>query len=140
MIRIILLGKVVPKARPRFSSRGHVHMPPKYAEWKESAVIDLMNTRFVAIGKVSLEITFINAIRGNADCDNAAGSIMDALVKSGVLCGDSAATISDDLLTKLDETCWQNRMNRSKFVCEAVAAYIEKLDKVKGKKSESIEN
>ena len=93
MIRIILLGKVVPKARPRFSSRGHVHMPPKYAEWKESAVIDLMNTRFVAIGKVSLEITFINAIRGNADCDNAAGSIMDALVKSGVLCGDSAATI-----------------------------------------------
>ena len=52
-----------------------------------------MNTRFVAIGKVSLEITFINAIRGNADCDNAAGSIMDALVKSGVLCGDSAATI-----------------------------------------------
>ena len=93
MIRIILPGKVVPKARPRFSSRGHVHMPPKYAEWKESAVIDLMNTRFVAIGKVSLEITFINAIRGNADCDNAAGSIMDALVKSGVLCGDSAATI-----------------------------------------------
>ena len=93
MIRIILPGKVVPKARPRFSSRGHVHMPPKYAEWKESAVIDLMNTRFVAIGKVSLEITFINAIRGNADCDNAAGSIMDALVKSGVLCGDSVATI-----------------------------------------------
>ena len=93
MIRIILPGKVVPKARPRFSSRGHVYMPPKYAEWKESAVIDLMNTRFIAIGKVSLEITFINAIRGNADCDNAAGSIMDALVKSGVLCGDSAATI-----------------------------------------------
>ena len=93
MIRIILPGKVVPKARPRFSSRGHVHMPPKYTEWKESAVIDLMNTRFVAIGKVSLEITFINAIRGNADCDNAAGSIMDALVKSGVLCGDSVATI-----------------------------------------------
>ena len=96
MIRIILLGKVVPKARPRFSSRGHrghVHLPPKYAEWKESAVIDLMNTKFVAIGKISLEITFINAIRGNADCDNAAGSIMDALVKSGVLCGDSAATI-----------------------------------------------
>ena len=51
-----------------------------------------------------------------------------------------SCTISDDLLTKLDETCWQNRMNRSKFVCEAVAAYIEKLDKVKGKKSESIEN
>ena len=67
VIRIILLGKVVPKARPRFSSRGHrghVHLPPKYAEWKESAVIDLMNTKFVAIGKISLEITFINAIRG----------------------------------------------------------------------------
>ena len=93
MIRIILPGKVVPKARPRFSSRGHVHMPPKYAEWKQNAVIDLRNARFIASGKVSLEITFINAIRGNADCDNAAGSIMDALVESGVLAGDSVATI-----------------------------------------------
>jgi Holliday junction resolvase RusA-like endonuclease len=93
MIRIVLPGKVVPKARPRFSSRGHVHMPPKYAEWKQNAVIDLRNARFIASGKVSLEITFINAIRGNADCDNAAGSIMDALVESGVLAGDSVATI-----------------------------------------------
>jgi Holliday junction resolvase RusA-like endonuclease len=52
-----------------------------------------MDVRFVVSGKVSLEITFVNAIRGNADCDNAAGSIMDALVESGVLCGDSVATI-----------------------------------------------
>lgn len=93
MIRIVLPGKVVPKARPRFSSRGHVHMPPKYAEWKQNAVIDLRSVRFIASRKVSLEITFINAIRGNADCDNAAGSIMDALVESGVLAGDSVATI-----------------------------------------------
>lgn len=93
MIRIVLLGKVVPKARPRFSSRGHVHMPPKYAEWKQNAVIDLRNIKFVASDKVSLKITFINAIRGNADCDNAAGSIMDALVESEMLCGDSVATI-----------------------------------------------
>jgi Holliday junction resolvase RusA-like endonuclease len=93
MIRIILPGKVVPKARPRFSSRGHVHMPPKYAEWKQNAVINLVNTNFVTVGKLCLEITFINAIRGNADCDNAAGSIMDALVESGVLVGDSVATI-----------------------------------------------
>lgn len=93
MIRIILLGKVVPKARPRFNSRGHVHMPPKYTEWKQNAVINLRDVRFVASGKVSLEITFVNAVRGNADCDNAAGSIMDALVESGVLCGDSVATI-----------------------------------------------
>jgi Holliday junction resolvase RusA-like endonuclease len=93
MIRIVLSGKVIPKARPRFSSHGHVHMPPKYVEWKQNAVIDLRNIRFIASGKVSLEITFINAIRGNADCDNAAGSIMDALAESGVLCGDSVATI-----------------------------------------------
>jgi Holliday junction resolvase RusA-like endonuclease len=93
MIRIVLLGKVIPKARPRFSSRGHVHIPPKYAEWKQNAVIDLMDVRFVVSGKVSLEITFVNAIRGNADSDNAAGSIMDALVESGVLAGDSVATI-----------------------------------------------
>jgi Holliday junction resolvase RusA-like endonuclease len=93
MIKIVLLGKVVPKARPRFDRRGHVHMPSRYTEWKQNAVIDLRDIRFVTSGKVSLEITFINAIRGNADCDNAAGSIMDALVESGVLCGDSAATI-----------------------------------------------
>ena len=93
MIRIVLLGKVVPKARPRFSSRGHVHMPPKYTEWKQNAVINLRDARFVASGRVSLEITFVNAIRGNADCDNAAGSIMDALVESCVLVGDSVATI-----------------------------------------------
>ena len=67
MIRIILPGKVVPKARPRFSSRGHVHKPPKYAEWKENAVIDLMNTRFVAIGKVSLEITLFLAYEFQAE-------------------------------------------------------------------------
>lgn len=94
MIRVVLLGKVVPKARPRLSSRGHVHMPPNYAKWKQNAVIDLTDVRCIASGKVSLEITFINAIRGNSDCDNAAGSIMDALVESGVLCGDSVATIS----------------------------------------------
>lgn len=94
MIRIVLPGKVVPKARPRFSSRGHVHMPPKYTEWKQNAVINLRDARFVASGRVSLEITFVNAIRGNADCDNAAGSIMDALVESCVLVGDSVATIS----------------------------------------------
>jgi Holliday junction resolvase RusA-like endonuclease len=93
MIRIALLGKVVPKARPRFGSRGHVHMPPKYAEWKQNAVINLRDVRFATSGKVSLEITFVNAIRGNSDCDNAAGSIMDALVESEVLCGDSVATI-----------------------------------------------
>ena len=34
-------------------------------------------------------------MRGNADCDNAAGAIMDALVESGVLSGDSVATISE---------------------------------------------
>ena len=93
MIRVILLGKVVPKARPRFSSRGHVHMPPSYAKWKQNAVIDLRDVRCIASRKVSLEITFINAIRRNSDCDNAAGSIMDALVESGVLRGDSVATI-----------------------------------------------
>lgn len=47
-----------------------------------------------------------------------------------------SCTIDDDLLTELDEACWQNRMNRSKFVCEAVAAYIKKLDKAKMNKSE----
>ena len=93
MIRIILPGKVVPKARPRFSSRGHVHMPPKYAEWKQEAVITLRGLTHIVSSKVSLQITFINALRGNADCDNAAGAIMDALVESGVLSGDSVATI-----------------------------------------------
>ena len=95
MIRIILMGKVVPKARPRFSPRGHVHMPPKYTEWKQEAVINLKDVKHIVSGKVSLQITFINALRGNADCDNAAGSIMDALVESGVLLGDSVATIPE---------------------------------------------
>ena len=95
MIRIILPGKVVPKARPRFSSRGHVHMPPKYAEWKQEAVITLRGLTHIVSSKVSLQITFVNALRGNADCDNAAGAIMDALVESEVLSGDSVATIPE---------------------------------------------
>ena len=94
MLRIILKGKVVPKARPRLSGRKHVHLPPKYAAWKQEAVLNLRDVRYVASGKVSLEITFVNALRENADCDNAAGAIMDALVESGVLVGDSVGTIS----------------------------------------------
>lgn len=44
-----------------------------------------------------------------------------------------SCTIGNDLLTELDEACWQSRINRSKFVREAVVAYIKKLDKAKRK-------
>lgn len=34
-------------------------------------------------------------------------------------------TISDALLAELDEACWQSRVNRSKFVCKALAVYLQ---------------
>ncbi|HEY9821433.1 MAG TPA: CopG family transcriptional regulator [Candidatus Sericytochromatia bacterium] len=34
-------------------------------------------------------------------------------------------TISDELLAEIDEACWQSRVNRSKFVCEALAIYLK---------------
>ncbi|MEG4583170.1 ribbon-helix-helix domain-containing protein [Microcoleus sp. MON1_C5] len=34
-------------------------------------------------------------------------------------------TINSELLSELDDACYKNRVNRSKFVREAVASYLK---------------
>lgn len=38
-----------------------------------------------------------------------------------------SCTISSELLAELDEACYQNRVNRSEFVREVLATYLEQL-------------
>jgi len=83
-----LEGVVVPKARPRSTTTGHVYTEPSYAEWKSMATnafeeiktlypdytypLQKCNAFYVLDGKYSRK----------GDGDNIAGSINDALVDS----------------------------------------------------------
>ena len=93
MIKMVLSGKVVPKARPRFTSKGPAHLPPNYAKWKKGAVTALKSLGCGPFEGVALRVTFVNALRANSDCDNAVGAIMDALVSGKILKGDTVQDV-----------------------------------------------
>ena len=90
-----LMAQIKAKPRPRLGHRG-CYMPPKYTEWEQSAVLDLLlqakqlKFPFPINFPVKLTIRFIGKnYRG--DLDNLIKSVSDILVKANIL--------SDDKLT-----------------------------------------
>jgi Holliday junction resolvase RusA-like endonuclease len=85
---LFLEGQVIPKARPR-AGKGKVYTQGSYARWKDDAEASFL-TQVEPLGLTGIEVhvLFINSLRGNADTDNAIGSILDSLVKTGIIVND----------------------------------------------------
>lgn len=91
-----LVGPIVPKARPRVTRRGHAFMPSSYRNWKDGAIIALMQ-QWGDRGQIAVPVAIAIHLRGKhnraADADNVGGSLMDALVQAGILASDNLRAV-----------------------------------------------
>jgi len=98
MLKLILKGIVVPKARPKFN-RGQAYLPSNYRIWREQAIVELLQQRqevgikYPVEVPIKLHITYKGC--GNADADNIAGAIMDALKYAKIVKDDNLKHISE---------------------------------------------
>ena len=90
-----LEGSIAPKARPRFSR--HAYLPESYRQWRNDAELQLLAQGIPPhpLGKSSIEIILAGKHSRRGDCDNIAGSILDALVAVGILKNDNLANIPE---------------------------------------------
>jgi Holliday junction resolvase RusA-like endonuclease len=88
-------GPIVPKARPRFSVSGKVHMPENYRAWKQKAIRQLRR-QYVGglIEQAEIEIILHGKHSRRGDCDNISGSLLDALVQAKILRDDNMVVVS----------------------------------------------
>jgi Holliday junction resolvase RusA-like endonuclease len=98
-IQFWISGNVVPKARPRVTSRG-TYLPKQYRGWRNQAeveiyrqVCDLNLAISLPIPRANISLIFMGNHRKNADLDNLAGACLDALTLNG------AGVILDDRVT-----------------------------------------
>lgn len=97
MIKTIIFnlkGNIVPKARPRVTRNG-TFMPASYRKWKNEAVNALSESQFKNLENVTIEVILIGKHCRRGDADNIIGSILDALVQSGIIRNDNLACISE---------------------------------------------
>jgi Holliday junction resolvase RusA-like endonuclease len=92
-----LRGGIVPKARARVTRRG-TFMPKSYQTWKDGAIAELrmqsshLRDRLPLEG-VGIDITLSGKHSRRGDLDNISGSVLDALVQSGVLRNDNLVCV-----------------------------------------------
>ena len=94
---IWLPGRVIPKARPRLSTRSNsIHLPGNYVEWKSDCIYHI-SRKFPRLPihpilqPVSIEVIIVGFRLG--DLDNIIGSIMDGLVDSDLLSRDNITKV-----------------------------------------------
>lgn len=78
---------VVPKKRPRVTSRG-TYMPPGYKDWQQETAL-LLRREWQdqpLAGHVAVAVTIYSRTKPRGDLDNLLGAILDAA--NGVLWGD----------------------------------------------------
>lgn len=89
-IKFWIPGRVIPKARPRITTR-HAYLPTNYREWRRMAeviiVSQIVNKSKLPLAIALVEVNLTGKHRG--DLDNLAGSCLDALVSAGVLTDDN---------------------------------------------------
>lgn len=91
--RFTLEGPIAPKARPRVTCRG-TFMPPAYRNWKATAIAAFRNQAahqgiISPMRRATITINLVGKHPRRSDCDNLAGSVLDALVQSRVLANDN---------------------------------------------------
>lgn len=95
MIELLLVGGIVPKARPRLTHSGRAYLPDAYRQWKAGSIDHLKSQyqgdRLLRVRSISIELHGKHSRRG--DSDNIAGSILDALVQAEILAGDNLVVV-----------------------------------------------
>jgi Holliday junction resolvase RusA-like endonuclease len=99
-MRYTLKGAIIPKARPRVGN-GRGYLPDNYRKWKENAQAQLLSqprpeTPLEDV-KVAINLSGKHSRRG--DSDNISGSILDALVVTGILRDDNLKCVPSLSLT-----------------------------------------
>ena len=93
-----ILGQVpAQKNSKKISCRGNrpvLYTLPAVKQWQEDVAWQLKGCRPVK-GTVSVKITIFNGDRRRRDLDNQATSILDALVKAGVIEDDSCKVVTE---------------------------------------------
>lgn len=99
MIDFFIEGKIVPKARPRVTSKG-TFMPESYQNWMKGTVWELISIwreKYQSI-KLNFPLTLAIHLEGKhsrqGDLDNIGGAVMDALVKAQILPNDNVNCIN----------------------------------------------
>lgn len=92
----LLKGAIAPKARPRRGKNGSMFLPENYRNWKNDAIAQLIDAGLPEkpIEACQLEVILIGKHSRCGDADNTIGSILDALVQSGVLIEDNMNKVS----------------------------------------------
>ncbi|AFZ11695.1 endodeoxyribonuclease RusA [Crinalium epipsammum PCC 9333] len=90
-------GTVVPKARPRVTSKG-TYLPPRYRQWRNHAEVEISRqlweqeySQKLPLTKAAVKVEVRGSHRG--DLDNILGSCLDALVSAGVLIDDRISVV-----------------------------------------------
>lgn len=93
MLQLRLALPPMSKPRPRFQN-GHAFMPANYRQWKDAAIAQF-RTQYHGepIAKILCLRIHLYGTVARGDCDNLAGSVMDALVQAEVLVNDHVAVI-----------------------------------------------
>lgn len=110
-VHFALQGHIVPKARPRLGKGRKVYMPKNYLsckDWVEKALLE----QYVEQGLLKYQIrrchmTIEHFGDARGDADNISGTIMDCLVKCGILDKDNVNTVPD-LQFRHMGSCWKN--------------------------------
>lgn len=103
VIKLMIPGVVVPKARPRVTSNG-TYLPPRYRAWRNRAEVEIYRqiseqniTHKFPLRKAAIVIRLLGNHRTNSDIDNLAGACLDALTLNG------AGVLIDDRLSCLPQ-------------------------------------
>lgn len=94
MLQLQITAPMVGKARPRVTSQG-TFMPRAYQQWQRDAQTELrLQWRHrEPLERVQWLTVQFRCPLGRVDLDNALGSVLDALVKAGVLRDDNATRV-----------------------------------------------
>lgn len=103
IIKLMIPGVVVPKARPRVTRNG-TYLPPRYRAWRNHAEVEIYRqiseqniTHKFPLRKAAVVIKLFGNHRTNSDIDNLAGACLDALTLNG------AGLLIDDRLSCLPQ-------------------------------------
>ena len=92
--QFILVGRAVPKKRPRVTNRGIAYMPKNYSISQNQLIAQFekqKSSKWEPLSYCFLEVDLIGGFRG--DLDNIVGAYLDAMVKAKVIVDDRLSVV-----------------------------------------------